>query len=220
MPRSLSTPTDTYTQFFREDNLVVLADLIPKLWDPAELVTMAEVGPSSGEETWTALSVFAVKGLNVFIHAYEANPARIAEARRAVYSIHPNILAFVCEQGGFPPECLDHFVIDRRRNRVEPSDQLRADVGFVERNIFQRPLPAAGAKIVLANNVLFHYGVDERDAFFQGMVDGCEDNGVVAFDPDHWIAEWTESLPDRYPVTPCRDVPKPYQASTLIVNRG
>jgi chemotaxis methyl-accepting protein methylase len=164
---------------------------------------ITEVGPSTGEETWSLAAALAAQGLSYFIHAYEANRSLLRVARGATYEEDHAGLNFACRNKGYSPDCTRYFdAVGWHRFLIQPSVALRANARFYHHNALVDGLPPNNSDIVIANNVLYHYGPDERDQFFGEMVAAGRDGAVILFENAKSIEDWTAELPDRFPVEP------------------
>lgn len=184
-------PTQTTTFFFRERNLAYFSEIVAPDLQVAMggVLRVANVGCSSGEETWSLASALSVAGVNYEIEAFDANPDALQQADMP-YLLSAQHLQYTHNlrrrsdrdsTPAFADACLDYFD-PISPVHILPAAELRRRVTFKKLNILHEPLEAAEYGAVVVNNVLYHYGRMDGFTMIKNMVHGLRPGGMFLYD--------------------------------------
>jgi chemotaxis methyl-accepting protein methylase len=178
---------------------------------------IAEVGCSTGKETWSLASALSLAGVDFQIDAIDANPRALEAFRKPSYAISRDQLSRQASKCGFPPECVDLLMGSRKRWVVPPAE-LVGRVTPLRQNVLQTPLRSKRYGAVVINNVLHHYASrpKEQQQLVANILAGLRPGGVWLCDNFfHASDAWTLHLPQHLPLQPVTAAGAKWQQSIL-----
>jgi chemotaxis methyl-accepting protein methylase len=166
-----------YSEFFRDPNLVWAADyVLPEVARQfGRQLLVAEVGCSSGEETWSLAAQLAYRGVDFHITAIDESDFLINEARPGRYEFRQRDLMSNVEKNSVPDGCLDYFPGIRTngwRDPVVVDESLKPHVTFMKHDVLASPLPTRAFDVVTACNFLYYFTPAGQSAAVGNMLAG------------------------------------------------
>lgn len=180
--------TPTYTGFFREPNIAEFShSLAPEMAKQVGgRLLVAEVGCSSGQETWSLSSALLANGVDHHIEAFDTDDEVLLQAAGPYEIFEVESLRRIQEDSAYPAGCLSHFIISSTvstdspyKAQIRPSHVLQSHASFERRDIIDERLEPERYHAAVVNNVLFHYSQPFRDKLMRHVVDGLRPGGVL-----------------------------------------
>ena len=190
------TMTINETSFFRDRALfTALSDrLLPQLLAAREATRRIRIwcaGCSTGQEPYSIAMVLDEQmrrrqGWQVEILATDLSRTVIEQAQRGVYS------QFEVQRGLPVSQLLRHF--NRRSDRWQISDYLRAKVTFRRQNLMSIPSDMSEFDMIFCRNVLFYFEADTKRRVLQRLSSILASDGFLALGGAERITDLCPSL--------------------------
>jgi chemotaxis methyl-accepting protein methylase len=166
-----------YSEFFRDPNLVWAADhVLPEVAQKlGRQLLIAEVGCSSGEETWSLAAQLTHRDVDFHITAIDESDYLINHARSGHYEFRQRDLMENVNKNNVADGCLDYFPGIRTNDWRDPvvvDDSLRERVTFMRHDILSKPLPKEAFDVVTACNFLYYFTPEGQSVAVGNMVAG------------------------------------------------
>jgi chemotaxis protein methyltransferase CheR len=171
--------TNNETYFFREAHHfdLLVQQVIPQLMGPSGTLRVLSAGCSSGDEAYSIVIALQAAGLDAaglrwHIDACDLNPARIIQARAALYEAGS---LRDCDENAraahFTPRD-DHFLL---------RPQHRTGVSFFEANLVARvlELPGTPYHVIFCRNVLMYFAEPAFARALSHLHDALTDDGYL-----------------------------------------
>lgn len=176
-----------FSEFFRDENLVwACENLLPTVAQQlGRTLLIAEVGCSSGEETWSIAAQLKHAGVDFHVDAIDYRKYAIDSAQRAQYSASRNQIRENMAKNGVPDGVLDYFPGIRQNAWDAPvvvDPTLREHVTFRVANVAETPLPNASYDVVTGFNFLYYYHPEPMRNIARNMLNGLRRGGYFLRD--------------------------------------
>lgn len=178
----------TYTRFFREDNIAQFSrDFAPAIAQQmGGLLLVAQVGCSSGQETWSMAASLEVANVPFRIEGFDYNRTAVRKAAEPYPVSGLDSLARMQKESAYPEACLGFFTVRAALSTdewsgatVTPTDSLRQKATLKNRDVIHKPLTAERYGAVVVNNVLYHLPRPDRDAMMWSLVASVRPGGAI-----------------------------------------
>lgn len=195
------------TEFFREPNLVWATDLLlPKIAQQlGRRLLIAEVGCSSGQETWSMAAQLAHRGVDFHITAIDKSDQALEQAQTALYEYGYRDLTENAAKNDVPNGCLDYFPGIRTNKWSDPvvvDDSLKEHVTFVKHDILASPLQPSAYDVVTAFNFLYYLTPEGQHLALGNMLAGLAPGGYFIRDNNQRNDPGWPPIAQDYPLAP------------------
>lgn len=194
--RHIDQPTPLFTRFFREPNIRRFATgYAPELAEDGRELRVAQIGCSTGEETWSMAAMLTHRQIPFRIVAGDISTPALEQAKKP-YEMSTHEFERQTRNYEY---CRRYFNVTGCA--VKPHAKLSKSVSFRTHNALTTPLESGEYDAVVMNNVLWHYPWETRNVMLANALRGLKEGGYFLFEgrtsesdqnPDY--REWTRRL--------------------------